>query len=525
MQWSWSCCSSIFSSSSRELQISKIAVKLGKWGLVAENSQAHAEVIFDIKQKITALKSLPISEINDALIKFNEQFFNVSFNVSSMVDVVIEGQDAAVLQQIRDILVEPHSPVGRFAALNHNILAAFLDVGMKMHKNQSDLSLIYHQLRHAVEMFFDAHQLLNVRKVSALNVLHVYLLMPLCTLYHDVIFTNHRIDDEIKSAEALKIFLNSMLRRLTIDERNIIEQLIDVFIIGGTLPLFLNHLPPNRKPMQNTVFEIAALLMSEIVPQKIHTILPLDYSSDSVRIHCALSDITQTMSRLDIQRTTIPMLHANNEFYDSTFYQSEDWNIIGNNALSLISLSNCDKKRIAQSFRIMSEMILLESKKEKHADYYWARYLRKIQANQVHEPPVLPDSIITVICGKLDGEIKFSERMRNTYVISLLKEDRQHTILDPSDSPWMKHVNILGQLQHFFEKHADTEKQKEVIHALSRVAVTQDGQNLSLKNIYLACNQLEQAACQFEVSSPGKICVHVVEKTEMSSGVRSAFGT
>ncbi len=445
-------------------ETTEVKVMLQKFGLVTQNAQEFAEVIIQIKRQISVLDACSFDEINDALVEFNQKFDHTA--LASPFDEHDEGA----------------------SHLKSNIVRAFSDVREEMNKNRVDLQLTYHNSGHSAEMFFDTFQACSVAKTS----LPIHLFMPLCALYHDVIFRNSRIKDEKNSAAALKTFLQPVLEKLSPHNQDIIGKLIDVLIVGGTTPLLLNSVPSNKKnqPMQKTVFEMVELFNERKMAKRNWSCTSGSAVSPQVLpMKILLQDMLKTMAILDVQRTSISILHQpNNNFYSNQSASTGDWNIIEKALKSEFTLSQ--KKKIGQNFRVMAEFILLNEKDKNSIIYQWANVLYLIQSGNPPRNWEIPTALIPLIAKRIKGEISFASRMNNT--VCSYESMTTSYFNYPFENTWNEHIKILEKLhQYLTDESINVGNKIPFIKALTRVSIEQDGKNISMTQILAACDQLE----------------------------------
>ncbi len=466
---------SLYSSLFSQDQTTELKAMLKKLGLVPLSKlEEFAEVIRQTQKQIDELNQLSLSEVNDSLAAFNK-----AFDETPLVEILEMDKSSSYLKE--------------------NIFKAFSEVEQEMGKNQKDLNLVYHNSGHAIEMFFDTFQLCLMGKGS----LKVHLLMPLCALFHDIIFKNLRIKDEKASAATLKVFLEPILEKLAPAHQKIICNLIDVLIVGGTTPLLLNAVPLNKKkkPMQKTVFEVIELLTARKEAKNswrcISASAVLPKETDSLMKNI-LSDMVNMMSTVDVQRTSIPLLHnPDNKFYNkqsvSPDEETTDWKNIEQKLGQALKIEQ--KKKLGQNFRMISEMILLhETKKEEETNpaYQWAQSLYDLQRDKDKVYAIsASQALIPVIGMKLVGEMNFSQRMSNS-ANAYRNIDSSSEFEYPFKNTWNEHTKILKKLhEYFMDVEINVGNKIALVRALTRVSVVQDGKDISMDhNIAIVCEQL-----------------------------------
>ena len=481
------------------IPIEIIKKELIKKGLVPERlHDEYAEITFNVMQSLSELNDYGFESINIVLVELNDAFSSIRLASFSQFDEpVVTGLDGHVVEKIKAHLFYDNKFTLKSGEeiLCDNIFYAFYSVYQQMNKNRSqkktsdelELNLTYHNPRHAAELFFDLMHLITHEIKNNTCALHVELLLPLCGLFHDVIFKNSRGNDEKASAKFLKCFLQPVMDKLSSTARNIISLLIDVFLVGGTMPAFLLQFFQDRdgqsQPVQISVCDLAEKFFSE-----------KNSVQRTSKAYLEIMYFSRMISDVDIQRTSIPELNDQNTFFEGDAQVNAYWQIIHACVLEKCGpVTVTERKRLAQNIRVMCEIILVNDKNAEEAQKIHPDNSALVMA--IHQQSEIDQSLEglseTAICflaDKLAGsdnhgsEVNFSRIMHNT-----CEKQREESLLRNRtyslENSWLRNIKILEQLYGYLKSADNSDKQKCVlINALAHIAVDQDGGRIALEN-------------------------------------------
>lgn len=456
----------------------------------------YIHVTFEVTQLLYHLGTKNQSELNEALSSFNTAFAETAlFNTRIDEQTRAMGVDDDLIDALIMRISKNNSNLSAVKShVMNNILSAIIFVSNKMNQNWLECYLPYHNPRHAIEMFLDViHELSKEFDVD----LPIHLLLPLCALAHDVCYRHQRVDDELQSAELLKGFLSPILAKLMPHHRDIITQLIYIFIPGASTPCALNS---SQSGEAHTSLESICAVVDTFLAAR----------QDAIREQGSykwIQHYSRMIEVLDTKRTWVRRLHQNDGPYDNNKlvapfpYKNASWSII-EEALS-ISLTLPLKKRMTQSLRVMFEMSLLGNK-----EHRLGLYVFRHQNHLDNKALLLTEEDIRVLADKIDGpkndfsEMNFSKRMRNTY------SWEQENGFDDIE---LKYQEVLSKLYACFIKSTTLDDNRfDVAQALIHVASEQDGCYVTIEQILKQCEKAEMSLtpsieysgrCTFEIST------------------------
>jgi len=441
-------------------------------GLAVAACPLYAQEMTILIQTLTALNEHSAFDITTVLTTFNLAFTHQSISSESpfvnplltsgsepheTMGDAFQSVDPLFIDHIRQ---EFHDSTVGF---DKTMYAALLQVYTEMEACRTQYKLIYHQPRHAIEVFSDLHFLLrhNVEKVGYEP---FHLLMVLCGLFHDIRFTHHRVIDEKASATALKSFLQPIIVNLMPLEKSLIFAIIDVIIIGSTIPCMLSK---NRLGEPNPTFlSLFEVTLEFLMVQRISFNHPL------------IIGAARLISIADIQRSSVPLLLENHPCY-----RSDEWARLTTLLFDEISPADLlsEKCKFSQGFRTIAEMntaatsglhqfstivACLQSGLDHH----------EIEVAWKHLVPALADLI-----GKgMYSEISFAIRMDNTST-EQANANPIYALIDAvprqiMHNRWPQHQHALKKLYAYLTNADITLDEKaRLVLDLAHVTVNQDG--------------------------------------------------
>lgn len=431
-------------------------------GMSPEATLLYAQPMTTVLDAFRLLATSPIADVNQALAQWQHAF------ADTPLDTLANGQswpttthfaavDSSLMQNLRNEIEH-----GRQDVFTTNVYAAVLSTYEGMNTCRQAHNLLYHQPRHAAEMFEDTHRLLKQHAPAQDN---CHLLAVLCALFHDIRFTHQRVLDERASAEALKRFLEPSLKDLPVAQQNILNAFIDLWIIGATIPCFLSKNPRGQNvPTLISLAKLSAEYFATLTtPRQPGNILP------------AALDIAHLIGAADIQRTCFPELHT------QIAYTAEHWQ-----TLSFLFDGLQPEKRLAAQLRLTQNLRAL-AEMHNHDLYPFVKTIATHQNGANVEPIAWDQSFIQNLADLLakgpPSEVAFALRMSNSH----------SPTVDHSQNEWPQHIELLTTLQQYLNE-ATLEKKREVVSALATAAADQHGSQLDMADVQNISHDMQTMA-------------------------------
>lgn len=409
---------------------------LGSLGLQGSLND-YATISTQLFEKLSALTQHSELTIQQAIAEFNQAFMQTEIPPLTDLSGELPAIDANVIETIGMTFTAQPSIQKR------NMLSLVRQCYHSMGKHYQNLALTYHNPRHGAEMYLELLQLLTNTQTD--HPLQPYQrLLPLCGLYHDVIFTGTRGQDETQSAQELINHLQPILTRLSDSTKEIIEHIIYSLIVGGTLPCFL------KKDDKLGIANLGELLVVHSLPSP----LPANLAMAMGVISCA-----------DITRSRIQPLYERQIPYDN-----DDWK-------QLESFYQSDNQyTIAAVQRMMTQALRVWAEVNKSTSF--AQLIRQCQTHtaQSRLPEQAWDNaeIATLndqLFSKTSMIVSFEERLQNRFQEIPLP----FTVIDLSDAMRQIWEKIH---QYLADSRVGIEQKNRVLNALAHVAIEQDGKTL-----------------------------------------------
>lgn len=232
--------------------------------------------------------------------------------------------------------------------LQNNIINLVNIVASKIRPYEKKYHLAYHTLNHALETGQTAALISQLSGYQEWKIL-----LFICGLFHDVIYTRTRVKDEVASADflinTLKLFLSTQN-----ENKSYFVALIRTIIIGGSLPIFLcKPIKKSKtcKRYQKTFIELNIAYDRE------------EFQSENTKTIFALG---HALTTADVQRSLIPAAIANckaNQPHKIINKESALYKIINNyynsNQLAITKNEFLDivYTKLGQGIRFVSENI------------------------------------------------------------------------------------------------------------------------------------------------------------------------
>lgn len=420
-------------------------------GMSPEATLLYAQPMAILLNAFQLLATSPIADVNQALAQWQHAFADTPLdtlaNESSWPTTThFASLDSPLMQLLRHEIEQGWQDV-----FTTNVYAAVLSTYEGMNTCRQKHNLLYHQPRHAAEMFEDIHRLLKQHAPAQDN---CHLLAVLSALFHDIWFTCQRVLDERASAEALKRFLEPSLKDLPVAQQNIVKAFIDLWIVGATIPCFLSK---NRQGQNIPTLISLAKLSAEYFAT-----LTIPQQPDNI-LAAALS-IAHLISAADIQRTCFPELHG------QVAYTTPHWQ-----TLSFLFDNTPPEKRLAAQLRLTQNLRAL-AEMHNHDLYPFVKTIATHQ-NGANVGPIEWDQPLTQNLADLLAkgplsEVAFAQRMANSH----------SPTVDHSQNEWSQHSAVLTTLQQTLNE-ATSEKKREVVSALAAAAADQHGNQLDIIDI------------------------------------------
>lgn len=384
--------------------------------------------------------------------------------------------DHAFITQLHQGLHDSNSP------LQTNLYAALLQVYETMNANRSQYQLIYHQPRHAAEVFSDLHFLLQHDQAKEAYA-SLHLLTILCGLFHDIIFTRQRLLDETASANALKDFLKPIILGLLPAEQSIITALIDLIIIGGTTPCLLSK--NNQGEPQPTLLSMAEVSCEFLMQKELNL------------QHSSILDATRLISLADIQRSSMLLL-LNNSPCDH-----DPWQDLVAKLFDSLPPDDFlpEKCKFSQGFRVMAEM---NATSESNLAPF-ANMVACLQSgHELDDSPMDWEKIIAALAEQIGqglySEINFAGRMDNTSKeyrhVATLDADNTLTDINPYAlmvNKWPLHQQLLQKLfDYLTEPSIDLDSKVRQVLTLAQVTAYQDGGQLTITKVQQIATDIQE---------------------------------
>lgn len=460
----------------------------------AKQKVAYAHELINTLNNLSALHATSETELQNALLAFNSAFLDISTYINPMTDrqiVALIKNEACSnplinhgFSSVDNDVILSLSQTTKSSDLRRNLLeqkfaAAFQTVYSSMNKCREMYNLIYHQPRHAAEMFKDIHtSLLVLQNKESDELTPIHLLAVLCGLFHDIIFTHQRIADEKASAEALRTFLEPVLNKLTTEQKKIIHNLIYHLIVSATTPCLVNN--DRHEPVVINLYELATEYAE-------NNRIPVALTHISPMIQAA----TNAISMADIHRTSQPNLHA-----QDSGYASEAWEKLFQflpAAIKCLTITESESEKliteqlkISQGFRVIAE--LGASSKPGNCLLFStvvAHHQSKLAREDIPEPIITWNreeiaNFANKIAGinNLNAETVFAQRMSNskTYGITTISEYE-------IKQRWQLHIEFLTNLYNYLVSDTDLNSKQTVISCLAEATANQAGEKFCSKNL------------------------------------------
>lgn len=430
----------------------------------APSLSGYVAAMGEALSKFRLLNTLSAAVINSALYQFNEQFLKIACDGASIIDLPSE-------------------------QFTENFRQAFLNVSTMMQKNQDDYQLTYHIIFHPQEMASDMNKvLLHLKTKCLLNDTlstdkkyryhYAHLLLVLAVWFHDSRYTYTRISDEIMSARKLKTFLKPVLDSMPKEARQVIENLVDVFIVLGTIPIFCK-----------TPHETMDTLL-DLLP----TLAPLNEGGTLVY------ELASLLSFLDPQHSSIPYLFEARQRIDgaeTTLFDDPPWQPLR----PFYAQYDLDTQAALQRKLTQSLRVAFENNGENDA---WQRPFADFvlqQQNNISGPLVVYPSQnvnedqIALFIPLFRSEINFAGRMHHT--LSQRRDDLGHR------NTWLEYQRMLQDIIDFLSptSMATLAKKQAVVAAFTSVTFFQDGHDRFL-DPEVRFNTLFQSIWESIISAP-----------------------
>lgn len=439
----------------------RVSEQLTELKLQAKSPTDYAKAITQLISLLKTTAQHDQEKLAQVLEQFNQAFTQVDLSILSKPtsEILESSLDKDLIKEI-SALIEKEKTATQPDQFKINLLSLISYVCNKMNEQYLKNSLPYHQHRHALEMFFDLFTLLKQEELKPLKIL-----VMLCGLFHDVIFTHSRIADETASADEMLQVLAPVFKLLSTENQIIIKDIATIIILGGTTPCFLN----SDTTIVNATDLAASILQAE----------------DSLVTRRPLFNLMRKLSSLiqdaDINRTEIKALDSEVE------YTSEYWDILKKFYASVPAKDiPMLQRKLTQNMRVMLEMNLYKSK-----DDPLASYTLQNQKTAVTSPELkLSEEYLAEIVNQIGGEknsyseILFAQRMINTEQSQLRTKTVKHAKL------WKMHQDVLKSIHSFLTSEAATEEKTKVVRALGMVANDQDGKLNDCSKILAVISEL-----------------------------------
>lgn len=452
-------------------------------GVSRDASELYAEPMTKQLEAFQCLATTSSTEVNQALRQWQSAFANTPLNPLAATasawpsNTYFEPLDSQLIQDLQTEVSQPFHGV-----FTTNLFAAVLSTYQSMNACRQNHGLLYHQPRHAAEMLEDVHRLLN-QYAQPLNNFH--LLVVLCALFHDIRFTRQRIVDECASCEDLKRFLDPTLQGLSAPQQRILNALIDIWIIGATLPCFLSkNLLGQKAPTLASLAKLTAEYSATLETPK------LNDNCLSVALNLA-----QLIAEADIQRSCFPMLQS------QPAYTTPHWQ-----TLSFILNDLSQDKRLAAQLRLSQNLrTLAEMNSHRSATLYpFAKTIALHQNRAQVTPMEWSEPLIRELASLLSigplSETAFAERMSNSHTPGVDHSQTEPTPI--SDTPeadhwkneWPQHIDVLEKLHNYLMSNVALTCKQELVSALATAAADQHGSQLDLIEIQRISEDMQAIA-------------------------------
>lgn len=347
-----------------------------------------------------------------------------------------------------------------------NLCAAVLSTYTSMNTCRQSHGLLYHQPRHAAEMFEDVHRLLNQYAQQHTD---FHLLAVLCALFHDIQFTRQRVVDECASSDALKQFLAPSLQDLPASQQRILTALIDIWILGATLPCFLSKNPQGQKaPTLTSLAKLSAEYFA--------TLNTATRSDNSLSVTLSLAHL---IGAADIQRSCFATLQC------QAAYTASHWQ-----TLSFLFDGVSPEKRLAAQLRLSQNLRSL-AEMNSHSPsilYPFAKTMALHQSHAQISPLEWSESLINELARLLAkgplSETAFAERMSNSYTPEA----------DQCQNDWPQHIDLLLKLHDYLKSDVSLANKQQIVSALAVAAADQHGNLLDVKDIQQLSEDMQAIA-------------------------------
>jgi hypothetical protein len=361
--------------------------------------------------------------------------------------------DAKLIRDLHaKIMAEKLKPAPNIGLIN--VLSAFIYTYEQMNLHRASYKLIHHNPRHGGEMAIDVPALTQKRIAEGKTEFSACtLLLMLSALFHDIIFTGNRVNDEQKSAERLIDVLRVVLDKLSVEQKDIITNLIYCYIVGGTTPAFCCGAPMST--VSKLCDELLALRSDPVIGRPVYPLI-LDSTSD---MHAA-----------DVSRNSEAFLYAGKDPFTT-----------GNWTPLLDSFASYDvdmqaklKRALAQSMRVVLEMWASKNADSKfpatviHDMKRLTVYAANTQSGISADFVVTDLMVQTLAEAILPGEIGFARKQAE-------REPTQH---------WAQHADVMQNLRDkLIDPMQSLAEKQAIVKAFADITADQDGKLLTADSI------------------------------------------
>lgn len=441
--------------------------------------QDYSEAIIAIIKAIQNLNTYSSAEFSSAINNFNHAFAENIIPVSvNNIPIDAYSIDYSLIKKMKQTLTDSSK-----TPLQINILQACLSVYNEMNKQRSNEKLVYNQPRRAAEMFMDLHCLLFQENSSYKE---MNLLVMLCGLFHNVVYNRKLIHDEKDSAKRLTDFLSPL--KIDAEDKKIIENLINILITGIALASFEKDNNDKKfLTIDKNDIERFLLIIENLFEVSSHLLQKKNKDHTENPNYIAIAYFSRILADIDMQRTSIPLVYANN-----TPYKSPSWTLIEKNFYTLLDKTDLQLKlslqrKLTQSLRMIFENIAKNNTFSNKLLTPLFEYASQYQANaNCKNSFSCQEAYILAFAGTIKDEIKFVKSMQHN---NNLSQKRPYEF----ENTWKFHAIILENIhQYLTSNNIDSQAKESVIMALTHVAADQDGQDFSVEKILEACNSLQK---------------------------------
>ena len=403
----------------------RVTAYLIQRGFQGVDAQTYTELTIQMGRTLLALAEHTEEDVRVAIKAFNDVFVTTTLLASIIVPEApsqnFPAVDSAFVTELQRYRA---NDIGM-----DNLITLFLQMYQTTNVLRAKHNLVYHQARHAIEMCLDNAKLLEANAQLG----DCKLLMALCGLYHDVIYTGVRVGDEQASAKQLAHSLSPVLQKLSANQSAIITNIIEFIILAGTTPTFFG---------QNEAGQAYTTL--EGVYRIVDALLKDQFAIDNP-VYQQMMDLARQISHCDVNRTSLLDLFADQALYIDAHWQSLAWLYDDISDVEKITL----QRKLTQDLRVLFELNATKPHLAALAVFSAHCQAQDLSQESQVKTALTVESIAAfahVIGGDENpfSEVAFALRMHNS-----LSQDKATVLRYRVKNTWEIHHKVLKTLHNF----------------------------------------------------------------------------